>query len=151
MNRLLAPARQLEYYPILEVERERVPYAVNLGDRALALTAITDYLNHAARLSGANKSNALQRYGREASRVKHGMETDVHQLKQGFDAGIAVLAAEDALRANGVDESDVEVAHTSVQAAINKDMGLMVPHGDAVREKVVKKAVRAAMHVRLRQ
>ena len=126
---LSKPLVRAEHLVNLEIDTPEVPIAVNLGERAMALAAIMEYLNKANQVRGSRRQlehggGAMKkRYGDHAKTVQRGAEKNRDELREGFKSGINTLIAADALRANGVDEADVEVAHISMQAALNREFG----------------------------
>lgn len=124
----------------IELPLEQPPFAVDLGARALALGAIADYLNYAAKTKGAE-------HGHVSSTELYYMRKRLGDLRAGFDEGNNTLAATDVLRARGADEGDVELHRIAMQAEVNGAFGLRVPHADAIRERVVRRAQRAARHL----
>lgn len=153
MNRehvLSKPLVRAENLVNLEVERPEIPIAVDLGERAVALEAIMAYLNKANQVRGSrvqldNGGGKLKKqYGEEHARVvQHGAQQNRDQLIAGFREGISTLAAEDALRASGMDEADVEVQVLSLQAAINRRFGVGNANA-AERAKAVSQAKKLA-------
>jgi hypothetical protein len=146
---LSKPLVRAEHLVDLEVEAPEVPIAVDLGERAMALAAIMDYLNKANQVRGSriqleNGGGAIKkRYGDHAAMVQLGAEKGRNELRAGFDDGIDTLIAADALRANGIDEADVEVAHISMQAALNREFGAGKAYARN-RHAVVARARKAA-------
>ena len=141
--KIASPESHLEHLPVLETAHSVPPYAVDLGERAIALANIAEYLNQTARLRGAKKSPEFAgRYGSSALTVLSRMEAK-RVSKEDFDASIAVLTAEDALRAQGMDEDQIALAHVSTQAEINKAMGLGVPGAPKIRKEAVERAEHA--------
>jgi hypothetical protein len=131
----------------LGVELPEVPVAVDLGARAIALADIMAYLNTANRVAGSRKQiggkgKMTLRYGERAADIQAGAERNRDGLRSGFQSGIGTLAAVDALRANGMDEADIEVERVSLQAAINRQFGVGKANA-ADRAKVVRKAKKA--------
>ncbi len=143
---LASPERLFRPVPVIEVDAGVKPYAVTLGERAVALADIARYLDHAAKTDGARKNPKLfaERYGDDAIQVLRSMLRERAELRKYYVAGIATLAAEDALSANGMDEADVELYHIAMQAEVNKVMGLGVPGAHETRERVVSRAKQAA-------
>ena len=126
---LSKPLVRAEHLVDLEVETPEVPIAVDIGERAMALAAIMEYLNKGNQVRGSriqveNGCGAMKKhYGDKATMVQQGAEKNRDELREGFSEGIDTLIAADALRANGLDEADVEVAHISMQAALNREFG----------------------------
>jgi hypothetical protein len=132
---------------------ELPPIAVNLGERALALADIMEYLNKANKTRGSatlmdNGGGEFRtRYGLAAPDVQHGAEINTTKLIDRFRRGVGVLAATDALRAHGYDEDDIELEYSRMQSDINRNFGV----GNAYakdRHVAVKKAARASAHLR---
>jgi uncharacterized membrane protein YccC len=132
-------------------EAPAVPIAVRLDARAVALEGIMAYLNKASQVRGSSKQlhgNGKLRlqYGQHAAEVQKGAERSRDELLAVFNEGMRTLVAEEALRANGVDEADIEVERISLQANLNRQFG--IGHANAgERAKVVRKAKRAARHI----
>lgn len=147
MNRLQTHGR-LERAPILTAKEALPPIAVDLAARALAIESIVRYLNYAAKVKGAHNSGRFaDYYGSRAIVVLGDMDENSKALKTGFDSGIAVLTAEDALAAHGFDQDAIQLAHTSTQADINKGMGLNIPGGHEIRNDAVLAAKNVAQAV----
>lgn len=133
----------------LSMEIPDIPIAVDLGERALALEAIMAYLNKANRVRGSRaqlengRGELKKRYGRHAEAIQQGAEKTRDQLHQESRRGISTLIAEDALRANGMDEADIEVQRISLQAAINRRFGVGRAFA-ADRAKAVHRAKKTA-------
>lgn len=130
-----------------ETEPELAPIAVELGERAVALENIMAYLNKANQVKGSRAQlengggRMTQRYGSNAPEVQRGAERNRDELLAGFRAGIATLAASEALRASGYDNDDVDLEERAVQAAINRRFGVgQTDSGD--RAKAVREAKR---------
>jgi len=111
----------------IEVELDyRVPLAVELGQRTIALAVIKDYLATDRRIRGAEwairdqNSRFSQRYGVEAPRVyqnarrRHSLGVDA------FRHAVDVLAATDAMRLNGKDEQEVWMEYMRIQVEVNR-------------------------------
>ena len=132
----------------LETEPD-VPIAVDLGARAVALEGIMAYLNKANQVRGGRiqlrhgGGKLKKQYGEHAHAVQQGAERSRDELRELFHQGIGTLIAEDALRANGMDEADIEVEHISLQAALNRRFGPGRAYATE-RAKVVAQAKRAA-------
>lgn len=135
------------------VALELPPLAVNLSDRALALARIMECLNKANNTHGSatlmdnGGGEFLARYGLAAPDVQQGAEINTTKLIDKFRHSIGVLAATDALRAQGYDEYDIELEYLRMQSDINRNFGV----GNAYakdRHAAVKKAARASAHLR---
>jgi len=151
MNRevLSKPLVRAEHLVDLGAELPTVPIAVDLGERAVALSNIMEYLNKANQVRGSRMQlekgggTMKKQYGEHAKMVQQGAEKSRDELRAGFYRGIETLIAADALRANGMHEADVEVEHTSLQASINRRFGVGKAYAKD-RQKAVDRAKKAA-------
>lgn len=142
--------RLLPYaHGIIELDgAPEVPIAVNLGERALALDGIMTYLNKASQVRGSatvlghGGGKFSERYGRRAGEVQRGAERNRDELLASFRQGIRVLIAEDALRANGMDEGDIDLERVTMQSGLNREFG--VGKADAKKRAVVVRAAKKA-------
>lgn len=127
---------------------EQTGLYVDIEDRAVALYGIMKYLNYANRLRGGKVHtenggmDMVNRYGEELPRVMRNAENKRDRLIAEFRRGVEVLAATDAMRAYGMDESKVEINTRALQAEINKEFG--VGQADAGKRN---KAVRTARNL----
>lgn len=128
---------------------EQTGLFVNIEDRAIALEGIMAYLNRANRVSGGIRhtesggTEMVRRYGDQVDEVIKGSERKRDELIGRFRAGISTLAATDALRANGIDDSQIELHRLAIQADINRTYGVGKAYADD-RNRLVKKARRLA-------
>lgn len=146
---LSKPLIRAEHMVRLEGELPEAPIAVDLGARAMALEGIMAYLNRANQVRGGRiqlqhgGGKLKKQYGEHAHVVQQGAERSRDELRDLFRQGISTLIAEDALRANGMDEADIEIEHISLQAALNRHFGAGRAYA-ADRANVVARAKRAA-------
>ena len=127
----------------------KVPIAVGLAERAIALAGIMEYLNKANQTAGSKKVQEAgggrfrQSYGIAASEVQQGAERNRDMLLGKFHDGLHVLSATGALEANGYDEDEIETERMKMQIAINREFGVgraRAPKRNAVARKAIKSA-----------
>lgn len=140
-----------EYVARLAVDAPEPPIAVSLVDRAQALEDIMAFYNKRNMTRGSEKqlkipdSDFRKRY-EDPEAVQQGAVNNTEKLKYGFVRGVSILAAVDAMRANGIHESDVEVAYISAKVPLNEQF-LDWRATAAKRDKVVKLAKQAAKNI----
>jgi hypothetical protein len=146
---LSKPLARAEEFIRLESDAPEVPVAVRLDDRAVALEGIMTYLNKANQVRGGRKQMAAgggklrERYGLHAIDVQRGAERSRDELIGLFRSGISTLIAEEALRAGGMDEADIEIERVSLQAALNRQFGVGRARAED-RARVVRQAKKTA-------
>jgi hypothetical protein len=110
----------------VEIEHDQMPVAVELGKRAAALAVIDDFMATGRRIRGSEwalrdqNSRFCRRYGGEAFRVHQNAKRRYDQRVHDFRTAVDVLAATDALRANGQDEEKVWMEHMRMQIEVNR-------------------------------
>jgi hypothetical protein len=146
---LSKPLAHAEQAIRLEYNAPEMPIAVPLDDRAVALEGIMTYLNKANQVHGGRKQLAAgggklrERYGPHAVDVQRRAERNRDELLGLFRSGISVLIAEDALRASGMDEADIDLERITLQAALNREFGVGHANADD-RARVVSRAKKTA-------
>jgi hypothetical protein len=127
----------------------KVPIALDITERAVALAGIMEYLNKANQTAGSRKVQEVgggrfrRSYGAASSEVQRGAERNRDMLLGKFRDGLRTLSATGALETNGYDEDTVEEERMRMQMAINQEFG--VGKANAVkRNTVTKKAVKSA-------
>lgn len=146
MDRLFAAYPPERPLTTPEVLTEVPPIAVELGERATALAAIMAFLNQAAKTEGARRAGKAfaNRYGERAGEVLRGMDAKRSELRTGFEEGLDTLVAGPALRANGVEDEEIEQQRLAMQVAINRRFG--VGKSDAKDRAQAVKAAKKAAH-----
>jgi hypothetical protein len=132
------------------IELQGVPIAVHLGDRALALETIMSFYNVDKRVAGSAKavtnysSRFCRLYGKAANDVQQGAERNRRELLPGFHRAVEILAATDAMRANGYDEADSGLATIVMQHDLNVAYGAKSEARAADRNELTLRAQKLA-------
>ena len=134
----------------VELEAREVPIAVHLGDRALALENIMAFYNTDSRVAGSAKaiknpsSRFCRLYGDAADKVQQGAKKNRDERAAGFREAVGLLAAADALRANGYDEADSGLATIIMQHDLNVAYGANSGASSSDRNVLVASAKKTA-------
>lgn len=123
--------------------------SVSLGQRALALEAITLAISHEHKLSGAKvqandpASYFSRQYGNDVYNVLEGMKARQYQLDQARKAAIEVLNASTAMQESGFTEEEVDVQRTGIKQELDRlnGTGREANYG---RKKIVSRADKSA-------
>lgn len=149
VDKLLTRSPIYEVVKLSSEHTPKVPIAVDITERAVALAGIMEYLNKANQTAGSRKVQQTgggrfrQSYGAAAPEVQKGAERNRDFLLGKFQQGIRTLSAVGALEANGYDEDAVEAQRMRMQVDINKEFGVGNANA-AKRNAVAKKAVKSA-------